>query len=55
MLSLCDGSSIIGTLRFTPMEIKKMYCSFKNECPTGLVNKETFHAIYSKFFPTGGL
>jgi len=38
---------------FTPMEIKKMYCSFKNECPTGLVNKETFHAIYSKFFPTG--
>eukprot|EP00090_Calanus_glacialis_P013039 TRINITY_DN21651_c0_g1_i3.p1 TRINITY_DN21651_c0_g1~~TRINITY_DN21651_c0_g1_i3.p1 ORF type:complete len:169 (-),score=38.39 TRINITY_DN21651_c0_g1_i3:105-611(-) len=30
-----------------------MYRSFKNECPTGLVNKETFHTIYSKFFPTG--
>merc|ERR1711874_48612 len=38
---------------FTHTEIKKMYCSFKNECPTGLVNKETFHSIYSKFFPTG--
>jgi len=44
---LCEATG------FTPMEIKKMYCSFKNECPTGLVNKETFHAIYSKFFPTG--
>ena len=30
-----------------------MYWSFKNECPTGLVTQETFHGIFSKFFPTG--
>jgi len=38
---------------FSPLEVKRMYWSFKNECPSGMVNQETFHAIYSKFFPTG--
>ena len=40
--------------RFSRKEIKRIYWSFKNECPSGLVNQETFHAIYSKFFPAGG-
>merc|ERR1719186_1096116 len=44
---LCEATG------FSPMEVKRMYWSFKNECPTGLVNQETFHAIFSKFFPTG--
>ena len=41
--------------RFSPKEIKKLYWSFKNECPSGLVTQESFHAIYSKFFPAGGI
>ena len=40
--------------RFSHEEIKKLYWSFKTECPTGLVNQENFKSIFSKFFPTGG-
>jgi len=63
---LCDATG------FTPAEVKRLYWSFKSECPSGswklnefkkncsffasgLVNQETFHIIYSKFFPVGGL
>lgn len=38
---------------FSYKEIKRLYWSFKSECPSGLVNQEEFHLIYSKFFPTG--
>jgi len=38
---------------FSQEEIKKLYWSFKTECPTGLVNQENFRQIFSKFFPTG--
>ena len=41
--------------RFSPMEVKRLYWSFKNECPSGMVTQETFHDIFSKLFPTGGL
>ena len=39
---------------FSFMEIKKLYWSFKSECPSGLVNQDEFHLIFSKFFPSGG-
>lgn len=49
-----------GTIRavceatgFTATEVKRLYWSFKSECPSGMVNEESFHAIYSKFFPVG--
>lgn len=29
--------------------------SFPQECPSGVVNEETFKNIYSQFFPQGGL
>jgi len=38
---------------FSPMEVKRLYWSFKNECPSGMVTQETFHDIFSKLFPTG--
>jgi len=44
---LCEATG------FSPQEVKRMYWSFKNECPTGLVTQETFHAVFSKFFPIG--
>jgi len=47
--SLCQSTG------FSRVEVKRLYWSFKNDCPTGLVNRETFHTIFSKFFPTGGL
>ncbi|KAJ8704779.1 hypothetical protein PYW08_012099 [Mythimna loreyi] len=46
-----------GTLaqstRFTAHEIKLMYRGFKQECPSGVVDEETFKNIFCQFFPLG--
>ncbi|XP_076875973.1 calsenilin isoform X2 [Brachyhypopomus gauderio] len=39
--------------KFTRKELQSLYRGFKNECPSGLVNEETFKNIYSCFFPQG--
>uniref|UniRef100_A0A665XEZ4 Kv channel-interacting protein 4 n=1 Tax=Echeneis naucrates TaxID=173247 RepID=A0A665XEZ4_ECHNA len=41
--------------RFSRKELQILYRGFKNECPSGVVNEETFKDIYSQFFPQGGL
>ncbi|KAI3373518.1 hypothetical protein L3Q82_022113 [Scortum barcoo] len=38
---------------FTKQELQILYRGFKNECPSGMVNEETFKHIYSQFFPHG--
>ncbi|XP_016395286.1 Kv channel-interacting protein 1-like isoform X1 [Sinocyclocheilus rhinocerous] len=38
---------------FSKKELKVLYRGFKNECPSGVVNEETFKQIYSQFFPHG--
>ncbi|XP_044031077.1 calsenilin-like isoform X2 [Siniperca chuatsi] len=40
--------------QFTRKELQSLYRGFKNECPSGLVDEETFKTIYSQFFPQGG-
>ncbi|CAF1507246.1 unnamed protein product [Didymodactylos carnosus] len=37
--------------KFTKKEIQLIYQGFKQECPTGIVNEETFKHIYAQFFP----
>ncbi|XP_073335842.1 Kv channel-interacting protein 1b isoform X1 [Pagrus major] len=39
---------------FTKQELQILYRGFKNECPSGMVNEETFKHIYAQFFPHGG-
>ncbi|XP_074642598.1 A-type potassium channel modulatory protein KCNIP1-like isoform X2 [Tubulanus polymorphus] len=39
--------------KFTKKELQIMYRGFKQECPTGIVNEESFKEIYSQFFPQG--
>uniref|UniRef100_A0A8B9L8T7 Kv channel interacting protein 3b, calsenilin n=2 Tax=Astyanax mexicanus TaxID=7994 RepID=A0A8B9L8T7_ASTMX len=39
--------------QFTRKELQSLYRGFKNECPSGLVDEETFKTIYSQFFPQG--
>ncbi|XP_048032899.1 Kv channel interacting protein 3b, calsenilin isoform X2 [Megalobrama amblycephala] len=39
--------------KFTRKELQSLYRGFKNECPSGLVDEETFKLIYSQFFPQG--
>lgn len=37
--------------KFSKKEIQLIYQGFKQECPSGVVNEETFKHIYSQFFP----
>ncbi|CAB1322113.1 unnamed protein product [Coregonus sp. 'balchen'] len=39
--------------KFTKKELQSLYRGYKNECPSGLVDEETFKTIYSQFFPQG--
>ena len=34
-------------------EVRALYRSFKQECPNGIVNEETFKEVYEKIFPLG--
>ncbi|UJR08105.1 hypothetical protein I4U23_012382 [Adineta vaga] len=37
--------------KFSKKEIQLIYQGFKQECPSGTVNEETFKTIYGQFFP----
>uniref|UniRef100_T1JPF4 EF-hand domain-containing protein n=1 Tax=Strigamia maritima TaxID=126957 RepID=T1JPF4_STRMM len=39
--------------KFTKKEIQHMYRGFKQECPSGTIDEETFKDIYGQFFPLG--
>ncbi|XP_010286568.1 PREDICTED: LOW QUALITY PROTEIN: calsenilin-like, partial [Phaethon lepturus] len=45
---------LLAQTKFTKKELQSLYVrGFKNECPSGLVDEETFKLIYSQFFPQG--
>ncbi|NXK18645.1 CSEN protein, partial [Arenaria interpres] len=44
---------LLARTRFTKKELQSLYRGFKSECPSGLVDEETFKLIYSQFFPQG--
>ncbi|KAK2572414.1 Calsenilin [Acropora cervicornis] len=46
---------LISNTKFSRQELQRMYRGFKNECPNGTVDKDTFKKIYAQFFPYGGL
>ncbi|XP_023330477.1 Kv channel-interacting protein 1 isoform X1 [Eurytemora carolleeae] len=48
-----DLEDLIRTTKFSKQEIRTMYRGFKQECPGGAVNEDTFREIYEKFFPYG--
>ncbi|CAF0826663.1 unnamed protein product [Rotaria sordida] len=39
--------------KFSKKEIQLIYQGFKQECPSGIVNEDTFKHIYGQFFPFG--
>lgn len=43
----------VNVTNFSKKEIKSLYRNFKNDCPNGIVNEETFKDIYGQFFPMG--
>ncbi|XP_071655494.1 calsenilin-like isoform X3 [Patagioenas fasciata] len=44
---------LLARTKFTKAELQALYRGFKSECPSGLVDEETFTGIYSRFFPQG--
>uniref|UniRef100_UPI00358EAF39 Kv channel-interacting protein 4-like n=1 Tax=Myxine glutinosa TaxID=7769 RepID=UPI00358EAF39 len=49
-----DGlGQLLEQTKFSKKELQILYRGFKNECPSGVVNEETFKEIYSQFFPQG--
>jgi len=45
--------SLCRNTKFSRQELQVMYRGFKQECPTGIVNEDTFKEIYAQFFPQG--
>lgn len=45
--------SLCRTTKFSRKELQILYRGFKQECPSGLVNEDTFKEIYAQFFPQG--
>ncbi|XP_064484942.1 Kv channel-interacting protein 4-like isoform X2 [Ornithodoros turicata] len=43
--------ALCKSTQFTKDEIKRIYQGFKQSCPTGLVNENTFKDMYCQFFP----
>lgn len=46
-------SALSKATRFSEDEIKRMYRSFKGQCPTGYIQEDKFKDIYTQFFPFG--
>lgn len=44
---------LMSNTKFSREELQRMYRGFKNECPNGTVDKDTFKKIYAQFFPYG--
>ena len=34
-------------------EVRRLYRAFKQDCPTGIVDEDTFKDVYDKIFPLG--
>ncbi|PNF18999.1 hypothetical protein B7P43_G12394 [Cryptotermes secundus] len=46
-------TKLAKTTKFSRKEIQLIYRGFKQECPTGMVDEESFKNIFSQFFPQG--
>ncbi|KAK4471717.1 hypothetical protein MN116_005119 [Schistosoma mekongi] len=45
--------TLLRKTRFSRKELQIMYQGFKQECPAGTLNEDSFKDIYCKFFPQG--
>ncbi|CAH8821302.1 unnamed protein product [Trichobilharzia szidati] len=46
-------NTLLRKTRFSRKELQIMYQGFKQECPAGTLNEDSFKDIYCKFFPQG--
>jgi len=48
-----DLATMAEETKFTKNEVRALYRSFKQECPNGIVDEETFKEVYERIFPLG--
>jgi len=48
-----DLEQMAEDTKFTKDEVRHLYRAFKQECPNGIVDEETFKDVYEKIFPLG--
>lgn len=48
-----DLEQMANETKFTKDEVRYLYRAFKQECPNGIVDEETFKDVYEKIFPLG--
>ena len=48
-----DLEQMANDTKFSKAEVRMLYRSFKQECPNGIVDEETFKDVYEKIFPLG--
>ena len=48
-----DLEQMAEDTKFTKREVRALYRAFKQECPNGIVDEETFKEVYEKIFPLG--
>lgn len=48
-----DLEQMAEDTKFTKDEVRHLYRAFKQECPNGIVDEETFKEVYEKIFPLG--
>ena len=50
-----DINYLCRRTQFTRPELQRLYRSFKDRCPTGVVSEQEFKELYCQMFPRGGL
>ena len=48
-----DLEEMAKDTKYSKDEVKFLYRAFKQECPNGIIDKETFKDVYGKIFPLG--
>lgn len=48
-----DINALSRTTHFTRAELQRLYRSFKDRCPTGVVREDAFKELYFQMFPKG--
>ncbi|GAB1598023.1 neuronal calcium sensor 1-like [Argonauta hians] len=48
-----EMKELVASTYFSKKELKQWYRDFMKDCPSGVLKKEEFQAIYQQFFPHG--
>ena len=53
LIRIVDSISSLQETKFSRSEVKFLYRAFKQECPNGIIDEDTFKDVYENIFPLG--